>query len=58
MYQHVRATGYSSVIFFVALVIFGHMILLNLFLAILLKNFEDYNMDKDPEECKSFLVRG
>ena len=40
-------------VFFVALVIMGNFILLNLFLAILLKNFEskgEVDMDSDLEE--------
>ena len=41
MYAHIRASGHIGIIFFVSLVIFGNFILLNLFLAILLKNFEE-----------------
>ena len=43
MYNYVRAIGEWCVGFFILLVIFGKMILLNLFLAILLKNFENYH---------------
>jgi voltage-dependent calcium channel L type alpha-1D len=41
MYDHVRAKGYGSVFFFISLFILGNLVLLNLFLAILLKNFEE-----------------
>ena len=44
MYSHIRASGMIASVFFISLVIFGNFILLNLFLAILLKNFEE------PEE--------
>ena len=40
MYNHMRATNPMSAIFFIALVIFGNIIMLNLFLTILLNNFE------------------
>jgi hypothetical protein len=40
MYNYVRATDQSAMIFFVSLTILGNLVLLNLFLAILLKNFE------------------
>eukprot|EP00347_Sterkiella_histriomuscorum_P021532 403333648 len=39
MYNYARSTGGPSMVFFVTLVIFGKMILMNLFLAILLRNF-------------------
>ncbi len=41
MYDHIRATNYSAAAFFISLVIIGNWILLNLFQAILLKNFEE-----------------
>lgn len=40
MYLAIESTGSMSVIFFVSLVLFGNFIMLNLFLAILLGNFE------------------
>jgi hypothetical protein len=40
MYDHMRAAGVASCIFFIGLVIFGNIIMLNLFLAILLGNFD------------------
>jgi len=47
MYDHIRATDYTAVVFFMSLVIIGNFILLNLFQAILLKNFEE---DKDEHD--------
>mmetsp|Transcript_12187 Transcript_12187/g.18831 ORF Transcript_12187/g.18831 Transcript_12187/m.18831 type:complete len:342 (+) Transcript_12187:637-1662(+) len=40
MYDHMRTVGEASCIFFIGLVIFGNIIMLNLFLAILLGNFD------------------
>ena len=41
MYDHYRATNALTIVYFIFLFIFGNLILLNLFLAILLKNFEE-----------------
>jgi len=41
MYNAVRATSLGSIIYFLSLIIFGNFILLQLFLAVLLENFED-----------------
>jgi hypothetical protein len=40
MYDHMRTVGGASCLYFIALVIFGNIIMLNLFLAILLGNFD------------------
>ena len=40
MYDGCRASGWTSVLYFVSLVVMGNFIVLNLFLAILLGNFE------------------
>jgi hypothetical protein len=40
MYDHMRAAGSASCVYFIALVIMGNIIMLNLFLAILLGNFD------------------
>jgi len=40
MYDHMRASGTASCLYFILLVIFGNIIMLNLFLAILLGNFD------------------
>lgn len=54
MYNYARSVGHPSIIFFVTLVIFGKMILMNLFLAILLRNFgdEESKLKEGLEECK------
>jgi hypothetical protein len=39
--NHYRATGIKSTFFFVSLIIIGQYILLNLFLAILIRNFDE-----------------
>jgi|TARA_B110000305_G_scaffold241048_1_gene313599 hypothetical protein len=49
MYDHFRSEGYVAHFFFIILFILGNLILLNLFLAILLKNFEE-PPGKDEEE--------
>lgn len=41
MYVHMIAVGTASSMFFVILQVFGKYVLLNLFLAILLENFEE-----------------
>lgn len=41
MYDCYRAVGWASVFYFITLVIMGNIIMLNLFLAILLGNFND-----------------
>jgi len=53
MFVYVRCDGISAYIFFVSLCIFGNIILVNLFLAILLKNFEDNDRTFEDEEEKS-----
>jgi hypothetical protein len=45
MYKHMIAVGDASATFFIVLQIFGKYVLLNLFLAILLENFEE--MDEE-----------
>jgi hypothetical protein len=49
MYDHYRATGPFTIAYFIFLFIFGNLILLNLFLAILLKNFEEPPGQEDEE---------
>ena len=48
MYDHVRAVGWISIGFFVPIFIMGNLVMLNLFLAILLKNFEEPPEKEDP----------
>lgn len=40
MYDHMRSIGSVSAIYFISLIILGNIIMLNLFLAILLGNFD------------------
>ena len=44
MYNCMRATGWISALYFISLVVFGNIIMLNLFLAILLGNFDEASM--------------
>lgn len=41
MYDHTRAMGAGCIVYFMQLFILGNIVLLNLFLAILLQNFEE-----------------
>ena len=41
MYDYYRNSGVGAAIFFILMVVVGNFIFLNLFLAILLKDFED-----------------
>ena len=41
MGNYVRATSLASILYFSSLIILGNVILLNLFLAIMLKEFEE-----------------
>lgn len=47
MYLHMIAVGDASAVFFVMLQIFGKYVLLNLFLAILLENFEEIETQEE-----------
>lgn len=47
MFQFARQKGYIAIFFFISLIIIGVMIFLNLFLAILLENFD---ADEEEEE--------
>jgi len=53
MYDAVRSTGLGAVVFFVTLVIFGQIILINLFLAVLLENFEEKRKQMEEEKKES-----
>ena len=63
MYDHLRAGSKAAYVFFITWFIFGNLILLNLFLAILLKNFEqplgqdDDDIDNDLAKKESMLGR-
>jgi hypothetical protein len=55
MYAHVRSEGIAVSVFFLSLVILGNFILLNLFLAILLKNFEEDDHDREETDDASMF---
>ena len=63
MYDHLRAGSRTAYVFFISLFIFGNLILLNLFLAILLKNFEEplgqeeEDFEKELEQKDGLLDR-
>jgi hypothetical protein len=50
MYKHMIAVGELSAIFFIFLQVFGKYVLLNLFLAILLENFEDIEEKEEDHQ--------
>jgi hypothetical protein len=52
MYDHVRATSDASILFFCFIFIFGNLVLLNLFLAILLKNFETTQDEAEKDQLE------
>ena len=47
MYNVARSVGKAGILFFVTLIVFGQIILLKLFLAVLLENFEDKRKEKE-----------
>lgn len=64
MYDHYRATNALTIVYFMFLFIFGNLILLNLFLAILLKNFEEppgqeelEDSDEEPSKKEGIFKR-
>ena len=50
MYNAVRSTNSGSIIYFLSLIIFGNIILLQLFLAVLLENFEEKRKEIEKEK--------
>lgn len=50
MYDHKRAMGWGYVIFFIGWFIIGNIILLNMFLAILLKNFSEPLNEEEEDD--------
>jgi voltage-dependent calcium channel L type alpha-1D len=52
-----RASGWSSVLYFVSLVVLGNFIVLNLFLAILLGNFDESNDEERDAERDALKQR-
>lgn len=52
MADYIRATSHASEAYFTTLTIFGNIILLNLFLAILLRQFEDKTFEDKYEQSE------
>ena len=52
MYDCWRGTNWAATVYFISLVVFGNFIVMNLFLAILLGNFEDDGDDEDEQELR------
>ena len=50
MFMLAKSHGYIAIVYFVTLVIIGVMIFLNLFLAILLENFEEGGGDEEEDD--------
>jgi hypothetical protein len=53
MFQYAKSHGYIAIVYFISLVIIGVMIFLNLFLAILLENFENKDEEEENQESKA-----
>ena len=55
MIDYTRASSKGTIVFFLAVTILGNIILLNLFLAILLRGFEEtHDIESDKKRMKSF----
>jgi len=56
MYDGMRAAGYGAVFYFITLVVFGNFIVMNIFMAILLANFDELAVgshdDDKPKDGK------
>ena len=57
MYDYMRTMGRWYALIFLSLVVLGNWLLLNLFLAILLKNFEDSKEEEGEAESASIIKR-
>jgi hypothetical protein len=53
MYKHMIAVGDASAAFFIILQVFGKYVLLNLFLAILLENFEEMEEEQEAKDAQT-----
>lgn len=52
-----RSTGWPAIIYFVSLMVLGNFIVLNLFLALLLENFEESGRDEKKKEREELKVK-
>lgn len=67
MYLCMRSIGWIASIYFISLIVFGNIIMLNLFLAILLGNFDEasvlmkekkfFENEKRKEKERSMIIR-
>ena len=57
MFQFAKTHGYVAIFFFISLIIIGVMIFLNLFLAILLDNFEVEDDEEDDPNQMSVMIK-
>ena len=57
MFQFAKTHGYVAIFFFISLIIIGVMIFLNLFLAILLDNFEVEDDEEDDPNQMSVMMK-
>lgn len=55
MYDGVRSTGWGALLYFMAVMIIGNIIILNLFLAILLGNF---SLEEQQAEMETAMIKG
>jgi magnesium-transporting ATPase (P-type) len=55
MLQYARYEAITSIVFFISLIIIGVMIFLNLFLAILLDNFDDVEDDSEDQATEGLF---
>ena len=56
MYDYVRATSYMSIFFFVLITIFGNIVLMTLFLAIFLREFDNVDALRDENLVSSLHI--
>lgn len=57
MVEYIRATTPGAIAYFVSLVISGNIILLQLFLALLLNNFEDQENTKQQQQNENSFAK-
>ena len=57
MYDYVRATNYMNILFFVLITIFGNIVLMTLFLAIFLREFDNVDALRDENLVSSLQIK-
>ena len=53
MYDAIRANPAAGVLYFITLIVFGMFIVMNIFMAILLANFDELGVKKEEVETES-----